>query len=192
MAPNSQIRGFSMGMDNSLQDIMNDVSRRLDTAPSLRPQNREVLSEMQAFILLDPLLADLNKEYLDAKRNRLNAAKDFGGDDGMTELAGILEDSAWCAMQTRYMEVRADRFIMVEAQRLMEESRLQEARLAKKDKERQALYRLEQMQLFARMRELRQQQNIADLWMLIFMMGSTEPHMFRNHNASYPFNRLAA
>lgn len=180
-----------MGGNDTLQAIMNDVSRRLDQEPSSYAPTRAVLSEMDAFMLLDPLLASLNKEYLDAKHNRLRAAKDYGSGDGMTELAALLEDSAWCAMQTRYMEVRSERAMMAKAQDLMEESRVEELRLAKKERERDALQAFEAMQLFTRMRATREK-NYADFWLMLFMLHMDQPVLFRNNYASYPFNRIAA
>ncbi len=171
---------------------MNDVSRRLDQEPSSYAPTRAVLSEMDAFMLLDPLLASLNKEYLDAKHNRLRAERDYGRDDGMTELAALLEDSAWCAMQTRYMEVRAERALMAKAQELMEESRLEELRLAKKEREREALQAFEAMQMFTRMRRVTREKNYADFWLALFMLHMDQPALFRNNYASYPFNRIAA
>lgn len=180
-----------MGGNDTLQAIMNDVSRRLDQEPSSYAPTRAVLSEMDAFMLLDPLLASLNKEYLDAKHNRLRAEKDYGSGDGMTELAALLEDSAWCAMQTRYMEVRSERAMMAKAQDLMEESRVEELRLAKKERERDALQAFEAMQLFTRMRATREK-NYADFWLMLFMLHMDQPVLFRNNYASYPFNRIAA
>ena len=37
----------------------------------------------------------------------------------MAEIAIDMEDSAWCAMQTRYIELRAKRHLMARAQDMM-------------------------------------------------------------------------
>jgi hypothetical protein len=173
-----------------LLDIMNEVSARLDHAPaSMRPVR--VLDEMQAFMQIDPLLADLHKQYMDAKGTRVQAEKEFGRSDGMTDMAMMMEDSAWCAMQTRYMEVRANRQLMAHAQELIEESRLEDEYRRKKEKEREALRTFDMLQLYARMREA--QKNFSAGWLIVAILYlAQQPDFFRNHHASYRFNRLAA
>lgn len=181
-----------MQQGQQLLAVMNEVSARLDHAPaSLRPIPRtEAITEMQAFMQLDPLLSGLNKEYLDAKGARLQAEKEFGRGDGMAGLAVLMEDSAWCAVQTRYMELRADRRMMAQAQSLMEESRLEEEERTRKEKDRAALKTFEQMQMFLRMREARK--DTAAGWWLFLMLFMTEPVPFRAHHASHRFNLMAA
>ena len=178
-----------MERGQQLLDIMNVVSSRLDRAPAMmRPA--EIMGEMQAFMLLDPLLADLHKQYMDAKGTRLQAEKEYGRGDGMTDMAIMMEDSAWCAMQTRYMELRGNRRLMARAQQLIEESRQAEEAKRKKEKEREALKAFEMMQLFLRMREA--QKFSAGWWFIAILYLHTVPDFFRNHHASYSFNRLAA
>lgn len=176
-----------------LQEIMNEVSTRLDHAPAktLKPAARSGnMTELQAFIALDPLLADLNKQYLDAKANRIQSEKDFGRGDGMCDMAAILEDSAWCAMQARYMEVRGNRILMASAQKMMDEDRRFEEEQAEAEKKREALKTFLYLQSLMRMRE--KAEHDSGWWiMVLWAMGYT-PFTFRNHHASYSFNRLAA
>lgn len=183
-----------MEKDGSLLDIMNDVSRILDTqpaAPLCVP--RGVMAEIDAFIALDPLLASLNKQYLDAKAHRICAEKEFGASDGMTDMAVILEDSAWCAMQTRYMEVRRDRAMMASVQKLMEESRLAEEAGAKAEKEKHALKMFEQMQIYLYMREAKKSNEAIYLWLAVmFLCSGRNQTAFPLHYAAHHFNRLAA
>ncbi len=98
------------GLSNfSLQTMMNQMARGENLAfskPSSLSHEKN-LTELDAFIILDDLLASLNKQYLDAKSHRLELSKAYGADDGMTQLAVDMEDSAWCAMQTCFMELRA-------------------------------------------------------------------------------------
>lgn len=101
--------------------------RRNWTGLCPRRSTTSALTELQAFQILDPLLARLHKEYLDAKDHRAKAIKDFGQDDPMTDMAMLVEDSAWCAMQARYMELRADRVLMAKAQTLMKSCALIQA-----------------------------------------------------------------
>ncbi len=179
-----------MERGQQLLDIMNEVSARLDRGP-VQTTPARILDEMQAFMQLDPLLADLHKQYMDAKGTRIQAEKEFGRGDGMTDMAMMMEDSAWCAMQTRYMEVRNDRRLMAQAQELIEESRLEDEYRRKKEKEREALRIFEMLQLYARMRET--QKSFSAGWLVVAILYLAEqPNFFRNHHASYSFNRLAA
>lgn len=182
-----------MQQGQQLLDVMNAVSARLDhmSASPRRPvHSRAALDELQTFMLLDPLLADLNKEYLDARGSRLQAEKDYGRGDGMADLAAILEDSAWCALQTRYMELRGDRRMMVQVRQMMDEARCEEEKEARKEKEREALQLYEQMRMFAYMREKNQSSSAS--WWLLLMMLRNPLVPFRDHHASYRFNLLAA
>ena len=186
-----------MQQGTQLLEIMNEVSARLDRAPaSIRSTARcEPLDEMQAFLQFDPLLADLHKRYLDAKSTRIQACKDYGAGDGMTEMTAMMEDSAWCAMLTRYMELRTNRNLMKQARELMETSRREEEELTRLKKQREALSMLDQLQMLARMREMqvsREKQSLEWVLFLVFMIGGQNKDLFRNHHATYRFNLLAA
>ncbi len=179
-----------MGMDKNLHQVLDEVSLRLDrdVPVSVAPK---ALDELQAFAILDPLLAGLHKQYQDARQQRLQSIKEYGRGDGMTDMASILEDSAWCAMQTRYMEVRAIRSLMAKAQKIMEETRLEEERAQREAKEREARQALEQMHLFAQMHERKEESEVG-LWLALLMMYGNQQNFFRNYHPSYSFNRLAA
>jgi hypothetical protein len=173
-----------MGNALCLQSIMNDVSAHIvEVAPP-------VLTELQAFLLIDPLLVRLHKEYLDAKDTRCKSEKDFGKDDPMTDMALLIEDSAWCAMQTRYMEVRADRNLMAKAQSLMEEERAKEK--IRKDREKAAeavrLYNVMEMLMKIRKKEAA---IINWVWAIIFLLDN-KAFSFRTYQPSHQFNMLAA
>ena len=88
---------------------------------------------------LDDLLAHLHRQYLEAKSQRQQLVKEHGGDDPMVEIAMDLEDSAYCAFQTRHMELREIRELMAKAQRLMRET--EEAIQNEKRKEREQEFR---------------------------------------------------
>ncbi len=191
MAPNSQFGAFVMGTDRNLHEVLNEVSRNLDRATPVFAAQPKALDELQAFVSLDPLLAGLHKQYQDARQQRMQSVKEYGKGDGMTDMASILEDSAWCAMQTRYMEVRANRVLMAKAQRIMEETRIEEEQAIKAAKEREARQALEQMQLFANMHDTKEESEVG-LWLALLMMYNPNQNFFRNYRPSYPFNRLAA
>ena len=107
--------------EQSLHQMMNDMVTRLDAICANDPKKRahEPLSELEAFIHIDGLLASLNKQYIEAKNHRKELASLYGANDAMAEVALDMEDSAWCAIQTRYLELRDQRELMARAQRLM-------------------------------------------------------------------------
>jgi hypothetical protein len=173
-----------MGKALCLQSIMKDVSANIvPAAPS-------VLTELQAFLVIDPLLARLHKEYLDAKDTRCKSEKDFGKGDAMTDMALLVEDSAWCAMQTRYMEVRADRALMSQAQSLMDDERAKDKKQREQEKTADALRFYNYMEMLMRIRK-REVSSINWLWALIFLFDH-KAFNFRTYQPTHQFNRLAA
>lgn len=173
-----------MGTAFCLQSIMNDVGAHIvEAAPP-------VLNELQAFLIIDPLLAGLHKEYLDAKDNRCKSEKDFGKDDPMTDMALLVEDSAWCAMQTRYMEVRADRALMTQALGLMEEERLKAKIKREQEKAQDALRLYNYMEMLMRIRK-KEATATNWIWAMIFLFDQ-KMLSFRSFQPTHQFNRLAA
>ncbi len=187
--------GFFMSGDHSLREIMNAVSvnldRVLDCAPAGRPA---ALSEMDAFAGLDPLLADLNKDYLDARSAHQSACRDFGSDDGMTSMAAVMMDSAWCAMQTRYMELRADRAMMARAQKAMAAARAAFDLRQRQEQEAALLRMAWMMDLCARLQGRGRCDGCApELWAMYFLlMLQTPPDAMFRARPLYRFNSLAA
>lgn len=189
---------FLMVGEQSLQDTLNDVAKGLASG-QISPKNSKrtieagkSLSEFEAFSALDPLLADLQKHYLDAKAQRVQAVREFGADDAMTDMAELMEDSAWCAVQTRYMELRADRALMREAQIMMLQSAEEEREQAQETREKEALKSYMQMQMISRMHEAEKGSSRADWWAVICFLISQPQQQFRNFYPAYQFNRMAA
>lgn len=112
--------------EKSLYEIMNDMAlgfeAGLETLAVHHAKVAQPLSEFDAFLELDHMLVALNKEYLEAKAQHKELVKIYGCDDAMAEVAADMEDSAWCAMQTRYLEVRAERKLMAAAQQMMRDA----------------------------------------------------------------------
>lgn len=182
-----------MGMDKNLHDVMNDVSARLERrGPTPRRLPRgEIISELQAFAACDSLLFELHKQYLDAKTTRLQSEKDFGSDDGMTDMAMVEEDSAWCAMQTRYMELREDRALMVKVQSLITESIREEQRLAREAREEDAQRFFYQMDILMSIQEA-QKKKEEEEWLFTLLLFAWRGWNFMPVFATPHFNRLAA
>ncbi len=179
-----------MGFDNALMDVMNSVSQTLDVALCAPRPSTQVLSELDAFARHDPLLASLRKQYLDAKAMRINAHKQYGGDDGMTDLAMMSEDSAWCAMQTRYLELRDDKAATQAAQEeMVEAERIEKVRKQKEDDEKTLIY-FRVLDMIQKIRE-REKVDYAMLILALLLLAYTERQVFRMVN-THRFNSLAA
>lgn len=117
----------------SLKDALAAVNTALDARQNhnkpLKTQKKSKsakLDELSAFRCLDPLLDALHCDFMTAKGASAQAVKEFGADSPMAEIACEAEDSAWCAMQTRLLEVRGDRALMRRAQDLILESEREE------------------------------------------------------------------
>jgi hypothetical protein len=146
---------------------------------------------MDAFIEIDPLLAQLHKDFIDARQMRIKAQSEYGQDNAMTDMAGYSEDSAWCAMQTRYMELRADRDCMAQAQKMVAEDIVELQREQREEREKENLKLYQQMQVYDRMREQKGPSAAAILFFYILLMINPRS-IFDGPQPSYRFNALAA
>lgn len=162
----------------SLNQIMNDMaSGALDLPVSYMTNHNDyapqTLSELDAFIELDETLAALNKEYLDEKSHHASLLKAFGADDAMVEIAEDMVDSAWCAMQTRYLEVRAKQQMMERAQCLVRAVEKEQTELKQKKQYDRIIKQGERFMILARMMENRRERNktnYADLLAVVFIL----------------------
>lgn len=170
---------------------MNAVVRQLDaikSADRAAATPADPLNELSIFASIDPLLADLQRQYKDARYMRRKQEKEFGRDDAMAEIARDSEDSAWCAMQTRYMEVRSDRDLMREMQAIQNEAREAEVKAREREKQRIALETYYHADAIERMRVSSKTPAIFEWIMLLWFMRGQ-----RNHFSLAPsFSRLAA
>jgi hypothetical protein len=183
---------FMVG-DQSLQMIMNDVAAVVSAGDIFKSCKQTIgtLDEFGAFLMLDALLADLQKQYLDAKSNHAKAVKEYGPGEPMTDMAAWMEDSAWCAVQTRYMELRADRVLMAKAQTMVRADQAEGQDKEEKTQKAEALKIAQMMQLYESMRPQRKD-NDAAMWWLYFLLFHKPQADFRFHHPAVAFNRLAA
>lgn len=150
---------------------MNEMASRVDAihpAPKeMRPS--QPLSELDAFVQIDPLLGNLQKDYLEAKSQRIDLVALYGNDDAMAEVIMDMEDSAWCAMQTRYLELREERELMEKAQRMMRraEEKIED------EKEREKIFEAKQFSFFLetleRIKEMNKPSNILEIALLFWI-----------------------
>lgn len=121
---------------------------------------QQPLSEMDALVSQDELLAHLHKEFLNAKGSFDRLVRENGADDAMTEVAADMMDSAWCAMQTRMMEVRAKGEIMARAQAMMQASKRKMQETQEQQEQKKALALYHKMQMLQHLKNVRRQQQI--------------------------------
>ena len=101
-------------MDNapSLQTIMNSMVNRLeDIMPDDIYGNMAAGSEwpmIEVYIRLDPLLADLFKQYQDARNRYASIERERGAHDPLVDVTRDMADSAHAAVTTRYIELQED------------------------------------------------------------------------------------
>lgn len=160
--------------DTPLHDVMNEVCRRLDREPGVRPCRpppcEKPAAEIEIFIRFDPLLCDLHRQYRDACAQRRRHEKDFGRDDPMADVARDIEDSAWCAMQTRYMEVRADRALMQKVQAEQRAEREDALRRRESEKRQEALALFYQTEVLGRMRAQSKSPAVFEWLLMLWLM----------------------
>lgn len=159
---------------------MNEMASRIDAIHPASAEQRpaQPLSELEAFVQMDGLLGSLQKDYLDAKAQRVELVALHGDSDAMAEVAMDMEDSAWCAMQTRYLELRAEREIMERAQRLMrraEEKIEQEKAREKAYEAKQLAYYLKTLE---KIKEMNKGPNIFE-WAILFLIFKISPFQDR-------------
>lgn len=95
----------------SLQSIMNSMVGRLD---DILPDQLQNLSEdkdwpfIHLYLKIDPVLAQLYKQYCDARAKLSRLCAERGKDDPMSEIAADMKDSAHAAVATRMLELQED------------------------------------------------------------------------------------
>jgi len=175
----------------SLQAVMNEMAQGdVRPRPYLPPEKKPVLAqkpvtELEAFIHLDPTLASLHKQYLDAKAQYESLVKSNGKDDAMAEIAADMMDSAWCAMQTRLLEVRCDRGMMQEAQAMMRLSIKMIEEKFEKEKKKEALALFQKLQVLKKMEQLKKSRVPFFEIGFIFLMFDLIPAGLPKNNLSY-------
>lgn len=185
-----------MPENNSLQDVMNAVSKRLD-AMRVEDQSAapDIMSELEAFAALDPLLADLQKQYLNLRLTRSKQEEQFGKDSPMAEVAMEVEDSAWCMAQTRYIELRKDRALMRRVQEMLITQRLTKQQAEELKKQTEVHNKAQQLNSFYHAQQTlqradRRKSKSVFSWIWLFVYIET---LKRSHEMSlYPSFRTAA
>ena len=96
----------------SLQSIMNRMVNRLeDIMPADVYADLASGAEwpmIEVYVRLDPLLADLFKQYQDARNQYITIERERGPNDPLADVTRDMADSAHAAVTTRYIELQAD------------------------------------------------------------------------------------
>lgn len=136
----------------TLSDVLNDLAGGRAAALAQNIVAASAVREEDFFIEADGIFASLNRHYLDARARHDDARREHGADSPMADIAADALDSAWCAMQTRLMELRANGDLMRSVQSKMREAALEEEREKQAEQDRHALnffYRIETARVIA-------------------------------------------
>ncbi len=99
----------------TINEILAKIDQRLDEVRlsdySEPLQSLDPLSEVGLYISSDRLLADLYRQYLEAQRHYITSIQTHGTNAPMTEIASDMSDSAYCAVETRLIELREEKEI---------------------------------------------------------------------------------
>lgn len=93
----------------SLQAIMNGMLNRLDDILPDELQNAPEDRDwpfIHIYLKIDPVLAQLYKQYCDARAKLDQLHRERGSDDPMAEIAADMKDSAHTAVETRLLELK--------------------------------------------------------------------------------------
>lgn len=173
----------------SLQEAMMQVAQGLDNT-SLQPfaskksdntkYRKASMSELEAFIALDELLAGLHKEFADTKARAQEVIVKHGLDDPMALIAADLEDSAWCRMQTRYLELRTQRTLMERAQAMMRDVEREEERKKKEEENKKHASFLHHVWIIENYKKNKPMPSYVLWWAFVLYMGWLERQQERN------------
>lgn len=112
--------------NRDLQSIIKDMAARLDRhrTDGDSHAHMSMLTEIEAYMAVDAVLARLYKEFADARGNRLRALEQQGEHSAFADIARDLEDSAQSAMETRMIELREDDIKRAMVERMMAHSHI--------------------------------------------------------------------
>ena len=99
----------------SLQDVMNDIVRRMDV-DAVADSGGAPLDPwglVDRFVSVDPILGQLYKLYLEAKQSRRRIAMTHGANSPMTEVAANWVQSAEIALHKRLCTLPSGRRAMI-------------------------------------------------------------------------------
>lgn len=106
--------------DVPLQDVMNSMARHVEGLSGGRAMPR---SEIEAYAVFDPVLAQLLKQYREAQERHDAVLRRNGPDDAMVAVAADMIESGESAVETRLIELRADTVMCRMVQTRLFESR---------------------------------------------------------------------
>lgn len=161
----------------SLHQVMNGMVRKPISIPEWTQAYPE--TEIDVYLSVDPLLADLFKAMETAKKQYNNLKKKNGLYEPMTEVARDMADSTQSAFDTRLLELRADRELRKNVRRLLLKARLEAER---ERREQSALYKARMLLFFSNKRAetLRERENQRNkdfilfvFWLFFFAMEQT-------------------
>ncbi len=167
--------------DISLNSIMNKMAReevcRAPKRTLLSSEKPQKFTEIEGFAVIDDILGALRKEYLNARRYRKDLSQTQQSDDAMLEMAIDMEDSVWCAMQTRYLELRDGAVLMRRVQKMIyqQDLKIQAYEVAQQEQrlEREKRQDISALQIYLKMLVVMKEKNKTPQileWLILFLI----------------------
>lgn len=181
------LNGCGASRQTSLHDVMNDLARGVGVEPDA-PED-----DLESFAAIDPLYAQLHREYLQAKSQHDKLVRDNGADDPMADIAADMADSAMCARDTRFIELRRMEASVQAAARESRARRDDAVAMRAAEKRQYALDVFYRGQIIQRMKDRRRERDsdMTLLWMMLFIFLGIGPFKPIRPMASTAFNRYA-
>ncbi len=135
----------------SLTDLMNMMVARAD---AVRPQQAPDIPEerywhmISLYIQIDPVLAQLYKQYCDTKDRLGQLLANVGANDPMTEIAWDMHDSLRSAIDTRLVELKDNKETNGKLAALKNEEALAQERAEREARKQQSAKSLDELIAF--------------------------------------------
>jgi len=156
----------------NLQALMNEMASR-PVPIKAHDHQKAPASEEMAYVALDPVYADLHKQYRDAKARHRKLIQIYKSQDPLLEVAADMLESLESACETRLIELRRDLIMRAAVRRLLREQQL---RIEEENHAHSTLYRMRMIAfhnenyLSIKKRTKQEQQDSINFFMLCHVM----------------------
>lgn len=162
----------------AIDDVMKLINGRLSVLKEElgnmnNGRKQGLLSEQDAYLQADPVLAQLYKQKRAAQANLRQLQKEWGENDPMVEVAQYQVESALSQFETRLIELKRDEVLGAEVAqkiRAAKKAYLKKAdKLAEEERKRQAMF-MEAQQLKTARKKLKENKGMS--WLVLWLIAS--------------------
>jgi hypothetical protein len=176
-------------------DVMNQLAERGDdvSGPVIR---MDLLDEVDSYKSMDPVLADLYKQYLDARAVYGSLLRSHGVDDPMVQVAEDRLESCLSAFETRLIELRQDMALRQAAVARLQTMRTHMERLDEENHRASQKYK-KRMQEYAEERRIdraraESESSFATFLLLCSMLRYSSAHAYQSLRVANAFFAASA